>query len=582
METIQQIYDLIILGGGCAGLTAGIYAGRAKMRTVILENKQAGGQAATTDEIANYPGFSSIAGPELADRMLEQARSFGAEYITCDVQSVSLTGEIKEVATATGVYRSRAIILATGANPKKLGFEGEDEFRGRGVGYCATCDGFFFEDKDIFVIGGGYSAAEEALYLTRFGKKVTILVRKDRFRCAQSIVDKVMSHPKIEVRFNTEIEKAFGGDLLQGAVFKNNKTGETTEYRVSEQDGTFGIFVFVGYEPASSLFAGQVDLDGQGYVKTGENMETGVPGVFAAGDLRPKLLRQLVTATADGAVAAVQAERYVAEQKEKYGIRDGAAGGDGAPYSSGATAGGSRAGDGSSMDVTDRTAGEISGKKSSDDRTGEHLTAEIRREVSAVFEKLERDAVLICMVDDKVEKSKELAAFLKEVCSLSSHLKLETYSVGQRPEVEEQIRLERLPAAALLDEHRNYTGVKFSGIPGGHEFNSFILAIYNLAGPGQEVGEALRSRAEKIEKQARLQIAVSLSCHFCPETVAAAQRLAILNPCIEAEMIDMGLFPELRKKYNIMSVPAVILNGGKIAFGAQNMEAILGMIEKDA
>lgn len=305
------IYDLIILGGGCAGLTAGIYAGRAMLKTIIIEKMQAGGQATTTDEISNYPGFENITGPELMERILKQAESFGAEFILSDIKSVDLTRDIKEVETSTGIYKSRSVILTTGANPKKLGFEGEETFRGRGVGYCATCDGFFFKDKDIFVIGGGYSAAEEALYLTRFGKKVTVVVRKDSFSCARSIAKKVMEHPKIEVMFNTEIVKAYGEDVLKGAVFKNNITGEVINYEVSEDDETFGIFVFIGYKPTTELFRGQVEMDKGGYIITDENMETNIKGVFAAGDLREKSLRQLVTATSDGAIAATQAELYI-------------------------------------------------------------------------------------------------------------------------------------------------------------------------------------------------------------------------------------------------------------------------------
>lgn len=317
MENSRKEYDLIILGGGAAGLTAGIYAGRAKMRTAIIERQQIGGQASITNEIANYPGFKTITGPELIERMREQADYFGTHIIFSDVAKVNLTKGRKEIETDSGVYTGRAVILCTGADPRKAGFEGEELFRGRGVSYCATCDGFFFRGKDIFVIGGGYSAAEEALYLTRFGKKVTILVRKDKFKCAQSIVDKVLSHPKIQVLFNTEIVRAYGEQTLQGAVFKNNKTGEVTEYRVSEEDRTFGIFVFAGYKPAMELFADQITLNEDGYVIANDNMETNLPGVFVAGDLRVKILRQLVTAAADGAVAAVQAEKYIAEMKEK-------------------------------------------------------------------------------------------------------------------------------------------------------------------------------------------------------------------------------------------------------------------------
>ncbi len=321
MPKADTNYDLLILGAGCAGLTAGIYAGRAKLKTLIIEKQQVGGQAVTTDEIANYPGFESITGPELVERMLAQAKGFGCQVLYSDITKVSLEQDIKTVEADGEIYKAYCVIAATGANPKELGCEGEKEFRGRGVSYCATCDGFFFNGKDIFVIGGGYSAAEEALYLTRFGKKVTILVRKDKFKCAQSLVDRVMEHPKIEVKFHTELIKVYGDRLLEGAVFINNQTGQTWEYRVSAEDKTFGVFVFIGYKPTTELFKGILNMTEDGYILTEDSVETGIPGVFAAGDLRPKQLRQLVTATSDGAIAAVSAEKYVADFKESHGIK---------------------------------------------------------------------------------------------------------------------------------------------------------------------------------------------------------------------------------------------------------------------
>lgn len=316
----QQLYDLIILGSGCAGLTAGIYAGRAQLRTLILENNTLGGQAATTNDIGNYPGLPDATGPELIQRMLEQAKSYGAVFLPCTVQSVQLAGTYKQVKTSAGTFASYAVILATGATPRRLGFEGETEFRGKGVSYCATCDGFFFRGKDVFVIGGGNSAAEEALYLTRFAKKVAMLIRKDALRCEKTTAQKVLSHPKIEVKFNTELVRVYGDKTLKGAVMKNNKTGEDISYTIPEGDGTFGVFVFVGYQPSSGLFRGQVKLDESGYISTNESLETNLPGVYAAGDVRRKELRQLVTATADGAIAATHAGTYILLEKERLGI----------------------------------------------------------------------------------------------------------------------------------------------------------------------------------------------------------------------------------------------------------------------
>lgn len=306
-----EIYDLIILGGGCAGLTAAIYAGRANLRTLILETGVLGGQAATTDEIGNYPGAPNITGPELMQTMYSQAMEYSVTYKACQINHIYLNGKQKEISTDAGAFSSHAVIIATGATPRKLGFDGEDVFRGHGVSYCATCDGFFFRDKDIFVIGGGNSAAEEALYLTRFGRKVTMLVRKDAFRCEKHLTNQIFAHPKIEVKFNTELIRAFGDVTLKGMELKNNKTGALSTYKVSEADGLFGIFIFVGYEPASSLFKDQIQMDEAGYILTNDKMETNIPGVYAAGDVRQKELRQLVTATSDGAIAATQAEKYI-------------------------------------------------------------------------------------------------------------------------------------------------------------------------------------------------------------------------------------------------------------------------------
>lgn len=544
----RRMYDLIILGGGCAGLTAGIYAGRAQLRTLILESGAVGGQAATTNDIGNYPGVPDAGGPELMQRMLEQAQSFGAEFQACTVKRVQLTEDIKQVETSAGDFAAHAVIIATGATPKKLGFEGEDAFRGRGVGYCATCDGFFFKDKDIFVIGGGNSAAEEALYLTRFGRKVTILVRKGEFRCERAIAQRVMNHPKIEVKFHTELIRAYGDERLRGAEMKNNQTGEVTTYTASEEDGTFGIFVFVGYRPASEMFKGQVKLDEAGYIVTNDSMETNLPGVYAAGDVRPKALRQLVTATADGAIAATQAGEYILRRKEKMGIAH----------------------------QTPQAAHE--GKKAADKAHAEgFLTEEMRGKIRPVFERLERNIQLVMAGDPADAKTKEMKDMLEAVCAQSPRLTLRVFG---RNDPACPVRFERWPALAICGEDGAFTGVRFSGVPGGHEFNSLILAIYNAAGPGQELEPEVKEQVEAISKPLRLEMAVSLSCHFCPEVVSASHRLALLNPQIEAEMVDVGLFPEVQREHRLMSVPALLINGKVMRFGALSMAQIADAMEE--
>ncbi len=318
----NNIYDLIIIGGGPAGLSAGLYAGRAKLRTLILEKEHTGGQITTTAEVVNYPGIVKTSGADLTSQMRIQAENFGVKFKTADVTDVDFNGEIKTIKTNVGDIEGRAVIIATGASPRKLGFPGEIEYGGRGVAYCSTCDGEFFKGLEVLVIGAGFAAAEEAIYLTRFAKKVIIIAREPEFTCAKSIGDKVKANKNIEIRFNTEVVEAVGDDLLRSVKLINNVTNETSEYYPPKEDGTFGIFVFVGYKPQTDVFKGKVEMDRWGYILTNENMETNIKGVYAAGDLRPKMLRQVVTAVADGAIAATDAERYVASEKERLGIVD--------------------------------------------------------------------------------------------------------------------------------------------------------------------------------------------------------------------------------------------------------------------
>ncbi len=306
----NRVRDLAIIGAGVAGLSAGIYAGRAKMDTVMIEAAFPGGQAALTNEVENYPAIDNISGPELTNNMLEQAVKFGAELKTASVTSVELDGDIKVIHTPEEDIQAKTVIIATGAKPRKLGFEGEDKFFGRGISYCATCDGFFFQDCEVFVIGGGNSAVEEALFLTKFAKKITMIVRRDELSCTKSIADEVVENPKIEILYNTELVSVSGGFKMAQADFKNNKTGETWTYTPPEGE-KFGIFVFVGYDPEASLFEGQIELSENGYILADERLRTNIPGVFVAGDVRAKELRQIITASADGAAAAVEAEKYL-------------------------------------------------------------------------------------------------------------------------------------------------------------------------------------------------------------------------------------------------------------------------------
>lgn len=311
-----MIYDVIIIGGGPAGLSAGLYAARARLNTLIIEKEGAGGQIATTDEVANYPGsIAGATGPLLTARMVEQAEEFGAVRVSDEIREVDFSDKIKVLKGDKGEYQAKSIIIATGAVPRPMGVPGEKELTGRGVSYCATCDAPFFEELEIFVIGGGDSAVEEAIYLTKFARKVTIVHRRDELRAAKSIQEKAFKNEKISFMWDTVVEEVKGKGILESIVFKNIKTGELNEVFPDEEDGAFGIFVFVGYLPATKLFDGLIDME-NGYIKTDDNMKTKIDGVFAAGDNRVKSLRQVVTATADGAIAAVQAEKYIDDNFE--------------------------------------------------------------------------------------------------------------------------------------------------------------------------------------------------------------------------------------------------------------------------
>lgn len=306
-----KIYDVIILGGGPAGLAAGLYAGRARLDTLMIEKDKEGGLIVQTEEVENYPGaIEGDTGMSLTQRMVEQVDKFLANRLIDTIVDIDLDSDIKVLKGQKGEYKAKAVIVATGAKPKLIGCPGEVDFMGKGVSYCATCDGAFFEGFDIYVVGGGDSAVEEAIFLTRFAKKVHIIHRRDELRAAKSIQEKAFKNEKIDFIWDSQIEEIKGEGLVNSMVIKNRKTGELTEIKADEEDGIFGIFVFIGYNPITELFEGKLDMK-DNYLVTNENMETNIPGVFAAGDVRDKMLRQVVTATADGAIAAVSAERYI-------------------------------------------------------------------------------------------------------------------------------------------------------------------------------------------------------------------------------------------------------------------------------
>lgn len=306
----QSTYDVAIIGGGPAGYTAGIYAARASLNAAVFEQGMPGGQIATSDTIDNYPAFPSISGAELGMKMQEHSEQADAQTIYEMVNNVHIdeTGEF-DVETDSATYHARSLIVATGARPRLAGFKGENDYRGRGISYCATCDGMFYRGKDLFVVGGGNSAVEEAMFLAKIAKHVTMVVRKNHFRASRGMVSRLLEHDNVSVRFNTSINEVTGGTLLNRIEFIDTTNGES---RVEElPEGSFGIFVFTGNDPVVDLVKDYVDLGSDGGVITDDSMMTKTPGLFCVGDMRTKQLRQVITAAADGAIAGTAAYRYL-------------------------------------------------------------------------------------------------------------------------------------------------------------------------------------------------------------------------------------------------------------------------------
>ncbi len=305
---MDKIYDVAIIGGGPAGYSAGLYASRGKLNTILIEKGKWGGQAATTEELENYPGAAeNSTGPKLMERMKNQAEAFGTEFLHDEVVGLDLNDKVKIVKLKEKEIKTNTVIIATGAEHVSLGVPGEDTLRGKGVSYCATCDADFFTELEIVVIGGGNTAVEEAIYLTKFADKVTIVHRRNEFRAAKSAVEKALSNEKINVIWDSVVEEIYGDGIVEGVRLKNVKTEEITDFP------TDGVFLFVGTKPMSDFAKGLVEMNERGYIITDENMKTSVDGVFAAGDIRVKLLRQVITAAADGAIAAISAEKYIEE-----------------------------------------------------------------------------------------------------------------------------------------------------------------------------------------------------------------------------------------------------------------------------
>lgn len=546
---MENLYDAIIVGGGPAGLSAAIYLGRARYRVLVLEKERFGGQITITAEIVNYPGVEKTSGSELTENMRRQAQSFGAEFAVANVSELEMNNDVKKVITTDGmVYSTLGIVLALGASPRTLGFQGEEEFKGRGVAYCATCDGEFFTGREVLVVGGGFAAVEESMFLTKYAKKVTMLVITENFTCAKGVYEQLEKYPQIEVRFETQLIEAGGNGIVEYAKLKDNKTGEISEYR-AEDGGNIGIFVFVGYSPATSIVKDKIVLNEQGYVVTDQNQRTNIEGVYAAGDVCIKNLRQVVTAVSDGAVSATALEKYISETRDRLKLKR------------------------REIEVSPApVASKLSDSELKTDERDGFISNEMRRQLFDIFEKFENEVIIKTVIAQDMI-STELEGFVNEIIGINDKVKaefdMETLSTGdEKPYIE-------------VWRENESTGIRYYSVPGGHEFNSFIVALYNASGEDKKLSENVKKRIMGLKQKHLLQVMATLSCTNCPEVVMATQKIASISDKIEAEMYDLSKFQEIKDKYNIMAVPCLIIDEGeKVLFGKKGLEEVLGILEE--
>lgn len=542
----KELYDAVIVGGGPAGLTAAMYLARACYRVIVVEKEKFGGQITITSEVVNYPGADPQSGEELTERMRKQAESFGAEFMLAEVKELDFSEDIKIVKTTRGNIRCLGVMMATGAHPRMVGFKGEAEFKGHGVAYCATCDGEFFTGKEVFVVGGGFVAAEEAVFLTRYASHVTILIRGDDFTCAKETADETRANPNITVFTNTEVVAVEGDSVLRKITYKNNKTGEETVYSPENGD-TFGVFVFAGYEPSTELVKDIAELNPQGYVVTNISKQTSKEGLFAAGDVCIKTLRQVVTATGDGAIAATEMEKYLSKERSRTGLETEM------PIKR------------ASVHKATDTAKDTSATKKSDNN--ELLDDDMKAQLMTVFDRMTSNLILEIYPDDR-KVSLELKGYMEALASLTDKLSIKELDVAND---------ETRPFVKVLKEDGTPSGITFHGAPGGHEFTSFVLGLYNAAGPGQGVPVDVKAKIDAIDKPTPIAVMVSLSCTMCPELVTAAGRIATLNPNVQVDIFDLNHFPALKDKYNVMSVPCFVIGDKKPEFGKKNVEELVNL-----
>jgi len=542
------------------GLSAGIYMARAKHRTLILEKEKIGGQITLTNEVVNYPGVFKATGEELTKEMAKQAIDFGAEIRMENVISLDLEGDIKKVKTTSAEYQALSVFIATGAHPRKLNFKGEKEYMGKGIAYCATCDGEFFTGKDIFVIGGGFAAAEEAMFLTRFSENVTMIVREEEMTCAETIIDKVKNHtPKIKIHYNTEIKEITGDNFPKRIEFVNNVTNETWEYK-NDKD-IFGIFIFAGYIPNTELLKQSnvdITMNNQGYIVVDNNKKTNIPGVYAIGDICEKELRQVVTAVSDGATASTNAEQYINEIHKKYKIPS------------------------LFKEKENNIKKEETPKQTNTNvNDGKYITEDMKGQLKNLFDSLTKKIVITGNIYDD-NTSKELKTMLLEMENISKNIEIIIEEKQKQENVNNTCYItlgERLQDGSIKN-----VGYKFYGIPGGHEFTAFVVTMYKVFGEKVELNDELISRIKSLKGRINVDIVISLTCTKCPDLVmefAKVLKEATNNDIdIDLNIYDIAFAEEKREKYSILSVPCIIINDDIVDFGKKDASEIVTLLEK--
>jgi len=528
----SDLYDIVIIGGGPAGLSAAIYASREQNRVLVIEKSDIGGLIALTDMVENYPGVGRISGKELTERMHSQAEKFGAEFVNDLVTGLDVDGEIKTVRTEKGQYRTLGIILASGVRPRHAGFIGEEEWLGRGVSLCATCDGPLFAGCQVFVVGGGMSAVQESKFLAQFASKVTILIRGKKFSCGAYASDSLKEYKNIEVRFETVLKEVRGTDYVDMVILEDLKTGRRKRIcspgYTDDENSPIGVFVFVGYEPSADWIPEQIERGPGGYIVSDANRKTSVDGVYVAGDLCEKPLRQAVTAASDGAIAAVSLGERVLELRQKIGEGKLAMPEEKAAYSAAA----GNAGSG--------------------------------------FGKDEDKAVLNLWLDDS-PLAAEMVAFFEEKTELRERTVIRKQYQGREGLI--------LPAIEICDSRGESSGIFFHSVPKGMEWDSFLMSIFMVTGHEKKINPLNQERIRKIDRPLNIKIFASLTCANCPSAVMAANELAAHSEKITAEMFDITQFPSLLWKHHVRSVPLLLINDKVYGKGRMNLSYLLDMAE---